>query len=168
MRLRLSEVLEPVAEAGGAGVIVLEVDRLPTCNTSDNRHWRSKTRDRAEWGMLMRAAWNDAQLRSDPFGCRGEPIERAHVVFIRRSSREPDSDNLIWSFKAVRDLLQPASKRNPRGLGLIVGDDPQHLEAEYRWEKAPRGKGSVQIEVSEASVDPEGDDEGDEVDSQYG
>ena len=156
MHVRVPEVVEPVAAAGGAGVIVLEVDRLPASNSSRNVHWRVKHRERKEWQVSMMIALGRNRFR--------EPIERASVIFIRRSAREGDYCNLVSSFKLIEDLLQPASKRNPGGLGLIVGDDPQHLEAEYRWEKAPRGKGSVRIEVSEAKVDPEGD----EVGSQYG
>ena len=87
-----------------------------------------------------------------------KPIERAKALFIRRSSRQPDSDNLVWGFKAIRDLLQPPSKQNPGGLGLIESDDPAHFEAEYRWEPVKRGRGGVRIEVSEApsaSSEPE-------------
>ena len=142
-------------------MIVLEVDRLPASNASRNVHWRVKQKERREWHVaLMHALYRwPGFWKLKPH----QPIEQARVVFIRRSAREPDSDNLPGSFKLVRDLLCVASKKNPGGLGLIVDDDPAHLLAEYRWEKAPMRQGSIRVEISSAEVDPESD----EVGSQY-
>ena len=128
------------------GRIVLDVPRLPPCNASRNVHWRVKYTERQDWGVLLKLAMG-RQSRV------GLPFARARAVFTRQSSREPDSDNLVASFKLVRDLLQvEAMRRNPYGLGIIQSDAPGWLEAEYRWEKAARGKGGIRIEV-EAIVD---------------
>ena len=129
--------------------IVLRVQRLPRMNSSSNVHWRVKVRDRQSWGLLMLAALGRQRKPA-------APLEHARVQFTRHSSRQGDDDNLRESFKLCRDLLQPSSKRNPGGLGLIAGDDPEHLEAAYQWQLAPRVKGWVEIVVEDALEAPVG------------
>lgn len=59
------------------------------------------------------------------------PIKRARIRYERHSSGVLDYENLVGSAKRLLDILQPASRRCPAGLGVIAGDDPQHLDAEY-------------------------------------
>jgi hypothetical protein len=67
------------------------------------------------------------------------PLESARIVCTRRSAREPDYDNLSMSFKGAIDALVTT--------GVLVDDSPRHLQREYRWEKAPAGKGEMVMEV---------------------
>ena len=120
--------------------VALVVWRLPRPNPSSNVHWRTKHRDRQKWVVLMRDALGP---KLHP------PLEHAKVTFTRFSSREPDSDNLVASFKLVRDLLMVAGKRNAGGLGLIVDDSPAHLEAVYAWKAAKPNQGRIEIVVEE-------------------
>jgi hypothetical protein len=122
--------------------LVLEIDELPWLNPSANRHWTAKARERQRWMVLVRAALG--RQRRPP-----RPLQRARVEFTRFSSREPDSDNLVASFKLCRDLLLPMTARNPGGVGILKDDDPASIVAEYHWQEAPRNMGSVRIVVEE-------------------
>jgi Holliday junction resolvase RusA-like endonuclease len=63
------------------------------------------------------------------------------VTFTRLSAVEPDSDNLIISFKSLRDGLVDA--------GVLIDDDSKCLDAKYQWLPALPGKGSVHILIEE-------------------
>lgn len=69
------------------------------------------------------------------------PFERLRATFTRFSSVEPDEDNLIISFKPVRDALVK--------YGFVVDDRRANLEAHYRWEHAPAKHGRIRVEVEE-------------------
>lgn len=129
--------------------IRLRVERLPRMNRGV--HWSAKPGERSLWGVLLRAALG-RQPRPE-----GGPLKHARVTFMRFSATRPDSgDNVNSSFKLCRDLLQPPGKPNKLGhlpnrggLGLIVSDSPKHLDAVYQWQRAPRGKGYIEIVVEE-------------------
>lgn len=59
-----------------------------------------------------------------------EPIAKAHIRVLRYGLKAPDRDNLHASLKWLLDVLQPRSPRHPYGLGIIAGDDPEHLTHE--------------------------------------
>jgi len=59
-----------------------------------------------------------------------QPMPKAHVRVFRYGIQEPDHDNLTASLKWLLDVLQPRSNRHPYGLGIIAGDDPEHLTSE--------------------------------------
>ena len=59
-----------------------------------------------------------------------QPLSKAHVRVFRYGIQEPDHDNLTASLKWLLDVLQPRSHRHPYGLGIIAGDDPEHLTSE--------------------------------------
>ncbi|HTS05739.1 MAG TPA: hypothetical protein VMP68_09155 [Candidatus Eisenbacteria bacterium] len=59
-----------------------------------------------------------------------QPIPKAHVKVFRYGIQEPDHDNIVGSLKGILDVLQPRSHRHPYGLGIIAGDDPEHLISE--------------------------------------
>ena len=80
------------------------------------------------------------------------PIERADLTFTRRSSRECDYTNLVSSFKLIEDLLQPNSRRNPGGLGIIAGDDPAHVSTRHIQEKCKRKAAGVVIVIQEVRL----------------
>jgi hypothetical protein len=75
-----------------------------------------------------------------------KPLRRAKALFVRYSAVEPDHDNVVASFKSIRDGL---CARAPHGGNIIVDDRPAVLEAEYRWEPCSRRYGYVSIDVWE-------------------
>ena len=80
-----------------------------------------------------------------------DPLSSALITLTRRSSVEPDYDNLVASFKPVVDALT-LSKKNNRGrmiwrADVLVDDRPSVLARRYLWEKAPPGKGSIHVVV---------------------
>lgn len=100
------------------------------------RHWGHNKRDKDRW--IEDVGW--AVLAK---GKPGKPLERARVVMTRHSSSAIDSDGLAASFKGARDGLVRA--------GVLRDDGPECATFEYRWQRAPRGKGFVTIEVEEVS-----------------
>lgn len=58
-----------------------------------------------------------------------KPFVRAELIIERHSVGELDEDNLKACRKVLTDVLQPASRRHPNGLGVILNDDPAHLKA---------------------------------------
>ena len=70
-----------------------------------------------------------------------KPLIKAHAIFTRHSSSEPDSDNLASSFKSIRDGLVSA--------GVLIDDNPNVLKADYCWKKTSPKNGYVSIDVVE-------------------
>jgi len=92
---------------------------LPLLNVWERTHWRKRAKIKKD------LAWEVLSL----IGATPEaPFERARVRVFRHSVRAPDQDNIL--VKALLDVLQPASKRHPYGLGVIAGDDPAHVMCE--------------------------------------
>lgn len=119
---------------------------LPLLNEWERMHWAKRG---AFKKALAREVWA-AQLGALP----SEPIKYATVKIWRHSIRQPDQDNLIA--KALLDVLQPAGKRHPYGLGIIAGDDPGHVHARIYHVQALRrvdqGTRVVIREVSDAML----------------
>lgn len=75
------------------------------------------------------------------------PLKHSIVTLTRRSSVQPDDDNLAASWKSVLDSLK-------RGHGAIIWDDsPKHIKLVSQWEPAKRGQGGIRIEVCETGPD---------------
>jgi hypothetical protein len=120
-----------------------EMDGLPSVNPADNTHWRAVGREKKRW--IDAVHWKTVGRRPKA------PLAQARVTFTRCSSVEPDSDNLAYSFKRVRDALCRPSKKNPGGCGILQDDDPERLEAVYLWEKASPRAGKVRVRIEEVS-----------------
>jgi Holliday junction resolvase RusA-like endonuclease len=73
------------------------------------------------------------------------PLEKAEVTLIRYSSRSPDYDGLVHSFKPVVDALKKC---------LIIKDDNMQVigRPEYQWIKASPKEGRIEIIVREISA----------------
>ncbi len=70
----------------------------------------------------------------------GGPWKKAKLTLTRRSSVAPDPDGLVSSFKYIVDALVK--------VGLLVDDNMEVIGfPDYRWEKAPRGQGSIHVIV---------------------
>lgn len=80
------------------------------------------------------------------------PFERGrlsfHITFPRRD-HQLDDDNLEGALKVIRDTLQVATKRAPNRwqLGVIVDDDPKHLEPVSVTSEVIPGVNETRIEV---------------------
>ena len=101
----------------------------PTANTWQRMHYRKRS-------AYQRAlSWEIHILTR---GTRpNAPICPARVTITRYSRGVlPDMDGLIGGCKALLDVLQPASKRHPAGLGIIADDNAAALTTLYRAERA--------------------------------
>ncbi len=109
---------------------------------SDVIHWRTRAKERKIWRAQVMWA-----IRSQTFRLPFPPLERAALVFTRHSASQPDDDNLRSSFKPVRDGL----------IGIWIRDDTPDVVVDpvYQWEKAPRGKGRITVEVREIQASRE-------------
>ena len=109
--------------------------KLPKMNTSHTRgrHWSVGHREAKYWvGRL----YLEIQGRKPK-----RPLKRARGTFTRHSSREPDYENLAYSFKEIVDALVK--------LDVLEDDAPKNLERMYRWEKGRGGDGKVTIHLEE-------------------
>jgi len=70
------------------------------------------------------------------------PLKNAKLKLTRYSSRAPDYDGLVQSFKPVIDALKKC---------LIIEDDSMRVigKPDYCWEKARQRAGKITIEVVE-------------------
>lgn len=108
--------------------------RTPTLNDWQRMHWARRRR------IGHAIAW-EIKAQSAQWAHAGRPLTRCHVQIWRESTQEPDHDGLIGGLKPLLDALQPASKRHPYGLGLIVDDSPKcvlSLTASHVASKAAR------------------------------
>jgi len=124
-------------------LISFEIPGLPRLNPADRRHWQVTRREGKRWAELvlysLPARWRPG-TRKNP---NPHAFARARVRFVRcsASAQPPDTDNLAWSFKAIRDAL----------IGrVLIDDDPAHLVAEYAWEPAKRTESRVRVEIWDA------------------
>lgn len=118
-------------------VLNFRIDKLPPIlSNGSHMHWRNVHAIKKTWKQLT--IWKCVGKIPD------EPLTKAKVIFTRHSSVESDDDNLIMSFKAVRDGLV--------AVGVLEDDSPKVLEAEYLWKKTSPGKGFVSIEICEVAT----------------
>jgi len=113
----------------------IEIPGLPKLQSGAFGHWRARRVHDSKWKDLV---GYELIGRRPP-----KPLERAEVSCVRYSAanKAPDFENLAASFKPLIDQL----------VGTVIVDDSQdHIgQPSYQWEKCPRGKGRVVIEVRE-------------------
>lgn len=69
-----------------------------------------------------------------------QPLEKAKLTLTRHSSRQPDFDGMVHSFKRIIDALVKC--------GILIDDNPDVIGSPtYKWAKAARGDGHIQVEV---------------------
>jgi len=96
-------------------------------------HWAAK--HKAKKALQSTWAWEIAtSLMPD----KPAMLRRARVTVYRHSVGTLDADNAYGGCKALIDVLKPASKRNPHGLGLIEDDSPEHLLLDVRQVRAAK------------------------------
>ena len=103
-------------------------------NQTTGKHWRHRYKNSKAWKETV------------GYHCLGlepeMPLLRAKLTLIRRSSRCPDSDGLVSSFKPVIDGLVDAE---------IIADDTYKIIGmpEYKWEQVKPNDGHIEIIVEE-------------------
>lgn len=111
----------------------IELDGLPKLQSGAWGHWRTRRKHDERWKDLI--GWEVVRLGPPP-----KLLDFASVECIRFSTREPDWDNLVASFKPLIDGL----------IGTVLVDDsPTRLVRRYGWTKTDRGRGRMRIYVEE-------------------
>ncbi len=105
-------------------------------NVSRYAHWTKGRKNVFRWKRLVSDKCYLAKIAN-------LNLEKASLTFTRHSSREPDFDNLVASFKACQDGLV---------LAKVIIDDKSSVigQSKYFWEYRPRklgGKISIRVEA---------------------
>ena len=108
---------------------------LPKTTNSINRaHWAVKAKEAQRWRQAVCAATCGQRPTA--------PLAKARLVLTRHSATQPDPDGLCSTFKHVIDgLIDAKVIENDKYINIGM--------PHYRWEKSPRGKGFIKIEVKE-------------------
>lgn len=106
-------------------------------NQMSGTHWAVRAREATKW--KARLAGKMILTRQSP---PPAPLQRAKVTLVRHSSRCPDYDGLVVSFKPVMDALVTA---------LVIRDDSMAVigQPTYEWKPAAKLGGFVTILVEE-------------------
>ncbi len=117
----------------------ITIPGLPRINASDRRHWRIILREKQRWQRAVAMAML-GQPKPE------QPLLKAELTCIRRSSSAPDYDNLVAGFKSLIDELV--------NQGVLIDDQRGNFSAgvpRYEWEKAAPKKGEVVLRVRQAA-----------------
>jgi Holliday junction resolvase RusA-like endonuclease len=116
----------------------LTINDLPQrINQAPGAHWTARYAESKKWLRLVTTAMIAFKINPPK-----EPLRRAELKLVRYSSRCPDYDGLVQSFKPVIDALKKTK--------IIFDDNMKVIGApEYEWVEAPRGKGKIEIIVRE-------------------
>lgn len=117
--------------------ICFDLPGLPKTPNGSHGHWRTAAAQRKKW---KRMACDEIMLLGRPLN----PLAKVWVTFTRFSTRAPDYDNLVSSFKGIRDALT--------ATGIIPDDSSKFIATEYLWEPAKRGKGFVRVNIREVEA----------------
>ena len=102
-------------------------------NRRGSSHWRRIHSER-----LLVKSWVANILKTHQMP--KAPLSHAKLTLTRYSSVSPDPDGLVSGFKSVIDaLVECGVLENDRFTNIGMPD--------FRWEKAPRGKGKITVEV---------------------
>lgn len=111
--------------------LAIRIDGLPKMANGGHRNWGADASDKKKWRM---------KVARELVGLGPTvPFKKIKVIFTRHSAVEPDDDGNAHGFKPIRDALVK--------LGFVVDDKPSNMEAHYRWQKAPKTKGFITIEI---------------------
>jgi Holliday junction resolvase RusA-like endonuclease len=115
----------------------LRIDLLPmTANKMCGMGWRARHKHALEVKRIVHAEL--LSLRVIP----EKPIKKAKLKLTRCSSKRPDYDGTVSSFKWVIDGLVRA--------GVLYDDNIDVIgEPEYKWESAGQHCGHIKIEITE-------------------
>lgn len=115
-------------------MIAFEICALPKMTNGGHGSWKTVASSRKRWRSLVGRELHSFRLPHPPW-------TKGMARLTRYSCVEPDFDGLVSGFKAIVDALV--------FYGIMVDDRPSCFNAQYLWEKCPRGKGKIRIEVWE-------------------
>lgn len=104
-------------------------------NLYKNQHWAVKNAEAKKWHRIVAAHVIAAG------GWPPVPLQKAKVSLIRYSSKAPDYDGLVQSFKPVMDALVRCKVLKDDNMGVIG-------RPEYTWEKVAPKTGMIRVIVS--------------------
>lgn len=112
--------------------LTFEIKDLPmTTNSKSDRRW-VRYAEMKKWLKLVRMA----TLGQIPFS----PLKKAELELVRGSSRAPDFDGLVSSFKHPIDSLVK--------IGILENDKMDNIgQPKYHWEKVGPGKGFIRVTI---------------------
>lgn len=118
---------------------------MVTANRWQRMHYRVRGKYAASLGQVV-AGLTEGRRPT-------EPLAYARVDIARYSRGTPDYDGLVGGCKALLDVLQPASKRHPHGLGIIADDSMKHIITRYTAHPLGGGVARTVVVVTELSRD---------------
>lgn len=118
-------------------MIEFEIIGLPKMTNGFRRqHWTHRYKEAKKWKALV---YEQVSL------CKSTPIAEPRLTLTRFSTREPDFDGLVSSFKHVIDGLVEA--------GAILDDKVSIIgQPTYLWEKAKPKQGKIKVRVEERAA----------------
>jgi hypothetical protein len=127
------QVIECSIGEDGQYRLSLILSGLPkTTNAGGRLHWAVKVREARSWKNLVNVATRNAKPP--------HPLKAATLALTRYSTREPDFDGLVSSFKHIIDGLVDA--------GIIADDKPSVIgQPAFYWHKVAPKNGHVLIQV---------------------
>ena len=113
----------------------IQIFGLPkTINSIGRKHWTVKVREAKHWHHLVHLALGQ-RLPT-------KPLLKAKISCIRYSSRRPDYDGLVSTFKHVIDGLVEC--------GVIEDDNFDVIGMpEFSWIKAKQKEGRIEVLIEE-------------------
>ena len=112
----------------------IELPGLPRRTNNQFQHWRAKKAHADKWKMAVILAIGQ--------NIPTQPLTKAKLTLIRHSSRTPDFDGLVSSFKAAIDGLKYAK--------VIIDDNMDIIGIpDYRHVKCKQLKGKIEIIVEQ-------------------
>lgn len=122
-------------------LIDVTIEGLPkTGNELLGANWKVRVGNSKTWLSKL-----DRAITTRPI----KPLTKVRLRFTRASGSEPDHDGLVSGFKAVQDALVK--------LDIIINDKPSNIGSpEYVWERAPKLKGFIRIELWAVADESEG------------
>lgn len=112
-----------------------EIEGLPQLiNQLAWEHWTKKKKHNDKWKHLVGLAVSGREPK--------EPLIKAKLILTRCSSKRPDFDGLVSSWKSLIDGLV---------LSKVIIDDNQDVigQSEFNWERVGPREGKVRMEVIE-------------------
>ena len=112
----------------------ITINDLPKTTNANNKHWAMKMKEAQKWKQLVKLSVGSQKP--------SYPLEKAKLTCTRHSSKEPDYDGLVSSFKHLIDGLIESK--------VIIDDAMRYIGMpEFSWKQAPRSKGFIELEVQE-------------------
>lgn len=121
-----------------------ELPGLPkTVNQIGRSHWAIKSKEAKRWKSAVFYACHQNKISE-------LMLPKATLELTRFSSREPDVDNMVGSWKHVIDGLVLAQ--------VIIDDKPSVIGSPvFTWEKCKRAEARIRIRIFTFTEDPKPD-----------